>query len=73
VIACSSTLDAGCAERARVLLADAIILAIAISPINLRPHQRDALHEGKRLAAEFQVSDRRVEQVSKETLEQGGP
>jgi hypothetical protein len=27
----------------------AIMLAVAVSPINVGPHQRDTLHEGKRL------------------------
>jgi hypothetical protein len=36
----------------------AIMLAVAVSPLNVAPHQRDTLHEGKRLVAEAQVSDR---------------
>jgi hypothetical protein len=42
-----------------------IMLAVAVSVINVGPHQRDLLHEGKRPFAEVQVGDRVEQKVEK--------
>ena len=46
-----------------------IMLAVAVSSINVGPHQKDPLHEGKSPVAAAQVSDR-VEQKPKQADEQ---
>ena len=43
----------------------AMMLAIAVSQINVGPKQRDTIRQGKTHAAELQVDDR-VEQKAKE-------
>lgn len=43
----------------------AMMLAIAVSQINVGPKQRDTIRQGKRQAAELQLCDR-VEQKAKE-------
>jgi len=40
-----------------------IMLAIAVSSINVRPHQRDSLHEGQSSVAEVQAGDRVQQKV----------
>ena len=47
----------------------AVMLTVAVSPINFSPHERDDLNEGERLTAEVQVSDP-VEQELNEAQEQ---
>ena len=46
-----------------------IMLAVAVSSINVGPHQRDTLHEGKSPVAAVQVGDR-LEQKAKQADEQ---
>jgi len=46
-----------------------IMLAVAVSPLNVGPRQRDPLHKGKSPVAEAQVGDR-VEQKVKPAEEQ---
>ena len=41
----------------------AIMLSVAVSPINVGPHERNTLYEGTRPVAEIQMSDRADQKV----------